>query len=137
MRAMSRRTAVLISFGLFVCLAAAYIASPLRTVFDSRWALQTAMSLMDGRGGDLTEYLPALQRHDFYVIEYPDGRPHTIFPVGVSILAMPAVAIASWINPGFRVALREHVLDKFDKTVACLYGAVAGVAFFWLMVGRC
>lgn len=133
---MPRRTAVLITFGIFAFLIAAYVASPVRTIADSRWVLQTAMSLIDGRGGDLTEYRVALQKHNNIAIEYIGGRPHTMFPAGVSILAMPAVAVASWVDPGFRAALRDDVLDKFDTMLACLFGAVAGTIFFWLILGQ-
>jgi hypothetical protein len=81
------------SFGILAILSSIYAFSPVAASGDSRWSLHTAMSLIRGHAGDLTEYMPALERNDFYAIEYVNGRPHTSFPIGVSILAIPAVAI--------------------------------------------
>jgi hypothetical protein len=94
------------------------------------------MSMVRGHGGDLTEYMPALKRNDFYAIEYPGGRPHTYFPIGVSILAMPAVTIASWVWPAFFAELRDHVPDGFEKIVASMIGAAAAAVFFWLVYSQ-
>ena len=127
---------VALSFGIFAILLAIYALSTMRTSFDSRWSLHTAMSLVRGHGGDLTEYMPALKRHDFYAIEYPGGRPRTYFPIGVSILAMPAVAIASWVRPAFFAELQDNVLDGFEKVVASIIGAMAALIFFWLVYGQ-
>jgi hypothetical protein len=38
----------------------AFSASPVTTSTDLRWSLYTAMSFADGKGGDLTEYLPII-----------------------------------------------------------------------------
>ena len=94
------------SFGIFAILLAIYVLSPINTSGDSRWSLHTAMSLVRGHAGDLTEYTPALQRNGFYAIRYVDGRPRTYFPIGVSILAVPAVTIAWLVRPGFSMNCR-------------------------------
>src|SRR3974377_811327 len=108
------RTCVAVSCWLFAGLLVIYVFSPMRTSYDSRWSLHTALSLVRGNGGDLTEFLPALQRIDFYAVEYPGGRPHTEFPIGVSILAAPAVGLAAWIYPPFEDELRNRVPDRFE-----------------------
>lgn len=96
-----RIAAAVWSVGLLAILSTIYAFSPVAASGDSRWSLHTAMSLIRGHAGDLTEYMPALERNDFYAIEYVDGRPHTSFPIGVSILAIPAVAIGLWFGRPF------------------------------------
>jgi hypothetical protein len=135
-RVISPRSGAAISLGIFVVLLTIYAFSPVRTPFDSRWSLHTAMSMVRGHGGDLTEYMPALKRNDFYAIEYPGGRPHTYFPIGASILAMPAVAVAWWVRPAFFAELQDHVPDGFEKIVASIIGAAAAVVFFWLVYSQ-
>jgi glycosyltransferase involved in cell wall biosynthesis len=131
-----RRVAVWISLGLFALLLTVFAASPVKTPFDSRWSIHTAMSFVQGRGGDLTEYLPLLKKHDFYAINYPDGRPRARYPIGTSLLAVPAVVVGSWFDPSFAEELRSDVPAKFEQVVASMIGAVAGVVFFWVILSQ-
>jgi hypothetical protein len=123
------------SFGIFAILLAIYVLSPINTSGDSRWSLHTA-SLVRGHAGDLTEYTPALQRNGFYAIRYVDGRPRTYFPIGVSILAVPAVTIAWLVRPGFFEELQNNIPDKFEKVVASIIGAMTAVVFFWVVYSQ-
>jgi hypothetical protein len=132
----SGRGRAALSFAIFAVLLAIYAFSTVRTSYDSRWSLHTAMSLLRGHGGDLSEYMPTLKEHEFYQIEYPDGRPRTYFPIGVSILAAPAVAIAWWAHPALFEELQQHVPDGLEKVVASIIGAIAGVVFFWLLFSQ-
>src|SRR5262245_12325250 len=75
------RTRLYHSLGLFVVLVTIFYVSPVRTSFDSRWAVATAMSFARGHWGDLTEYMPILEAEGLYAIEYPKGQPHTLFPI--------------------------------------------------------
>ena len=61
--------------------------------------LHTALSFAKGRGGDLTEYLPIIEKEKFYAIEYPDGRARTRYPIGTSLLAMPVVTGIALLRP--------------------------------------
>lgn len=124
------------SFGIFAMLMAIYAFSPVAASGDSRWSLHTAMSLMRGHGGDLKEYMPALERNDFYAIKYVGDRPYTFFPIGVSILAMPAVAIEEWLRPTFFEELQSEIPNVFEKKVASVIGAMAAVAFFWVIYSQ-
>jgi hypothetical protein len=124
------------SVGLLAILSTIYAFSPVAASGDSRWSLHTAMSLIRGHAGDLTEYMPALERNDFYAIEYVDGRPHTSFPIGVSILAIPAVAIGSLVRPAFFQELQNSVPDRFEEIVASITGATASVVFFWVLYSQ-
>jgi len=94
------------------------------------------MSLIEGRGGDLSDYLPVLKKNNFYCIEYVNGRPHTIFPIGVSVLAAPFVGAIALINPSFKAMLHEEVPNNLEKVLASIFGAAAAAIFFWLVLGQ-
>jgi len=134
--ATQRGAAVCFSLGLFLVLLAIYALSPVRTSYDSRWSIHTSMSFLRGHAGHLTEYVPLLEENKLYAIEYCNGQPRTIFPIGVSLLATPAVALAALVNPGFNEQLKRKVPHTFEKVIAAIYGALAGVLFFWLVFTR-
>ena len=94
------------------------------------------MSLIEGQGGDLTDYLPVLAKNNFYCIEYPGGRPHTVFPIGVSLLSAPIVAALAFVAPSFKEMLRETVPQNLEKVLASIFGAAAAAIFFWLVFGQ-
>jgi hypothetical protein len=121
---------------IFVMLSAIYIASPIRTTFDSRWALHTAMSFIEGRSGALTDYVPLLKNENFYAIEYTAGEPRTFFPIGVSLIAMPVVAVMNVVNPKFRNQLEQRYSFAVEKVIAGVIGAAAASLFFLLIASR-
>jgi hypothetical protein len=123
----------IVSLAMFTLLLSAFAASSVTNSADSRWSIHTAMSFARGHGGDLTEYLPALEKNDFYSIEYPDGKPRTHFPIGISLLAMPFVVVASWFDPSLERTLRTEVPARFEQFIASIFGAIAGCIFFWLI----
>ena len=131
-----RRAAFILTFGIFVSLTAIYIASPIKTPADSRWSIHTAMSLIEGHGGDLSDYMPVLKKNDFYAIEYSGGRPRTMFPIGVSALVAPIVAAIAVIDPSFKEMLRQGVPGNLEKILASIYGATAATIFFWIVLGQ-
>jgi len=86
-----------------------YAVSPNATPFDSRWSVHTAVSILREGNTDLNEYLPLIERNQFYGIECvnsdgyrkfpirssaecPDGKYFAFHPVAVPSLALPAVA---------------------------------------------
>jgi hypothetical protein len=133
---MSRRLAIFGTIAWFCASLAAYASSPIAASIDSRWSLHTAMSFANGNGGDLTDDRPALEKFKFYAIIYPDGRPRTYFPIGASLLALPGVVIASWIEPNLKEWLRQGAVDQLEKLLASIIGAAAVAVFFWLLYGQ-
>ena len=131
-----RRAAFILTFSILVSLTAIYIASPIKTPADSRWSIHTAMSLIEGHGGDLSDYMLVLKNNDFYAIEYPGGRPHTMFPIGVSVLVAPIVAAIAAVDPSFKEMLRHGVPDNLEKVLASICGATAAATFFWIVFGQ-
>ncbi len=118
-------------FGLFLIV---YTASPVITSYDSRWSIHTAMSIAQGKGGALSDYLPIMEKQKFYAIEYPDGRPRTAYPIGTSLLAVPFVVVSSWLRPHFAEDLRRVNPIRTEKLIASIIGAAAAVVFFWVVL---
>lgn len=133
-RSLSRRSAVSWTAGVFALLLAIFAASPVTTMTDSRWTIQTAMSFASGHGGDLSAYLPIIEREDFYSIEYPDGRPRNRYPIGTPLLAMPIVVLVSWLRPTFADDLSTHHASHTERLIAAIVGAAAAAVFFWVIL---
>jgi len=121
---------------LFAVLLTLFYGSPVRTSFDSRWAVHTAMSFARGHWGDLSEYMPILEKEQLYAIEYAKSRPHTLFPIGVSLLSVPAMAVVSMVHPTFNEGLRYAIPVGFEGLLAAIYGSLIGVLFYWVVFGR-
>src|SRR5271168_3964189 len=94
---------------LFALMLAIFATSPVTTPTDSRWSVHTAMSFANGHWGDLTQYLPIIEKHEFKSIEFPDGRPRTRYPMGPSLLAMPIVAVMAWLRPEWAAGLQSYM----------------------------
>ena len=133
---MTRSRGFALSLLLFAGFVAIYVASPVRSSADSRWSIHTALSLVEGKGGDLREYLPLIEKHNFYSIRRFDDRYYTLFPIGVSLLAAPAAAVAAWADPAFKARISQSIPDGFEKNVASVYGGIAALLFFWLIYSR-
>ena len=124
----------ILSLAVFALLLAIYIASPVTTSTDSRWAVHTAMSIAKGHGGDLTEYLPILEEQKFYAIEYRNGRPRTLYPIGPSLLAVPAVIVIAWLDPQWAPSLPYRIPVRTEQFIASIVGAAAGAVFYWVIL---
>lgn len=121
---------------LSVALLAIYVASPVRTSYDSRWSIHTAMSLLRGQWGELGAYRPILAReHGYGIQEWSDG-PRTIYPVGVSILAAPVVAVAAWLDPTLEQGLATRVPDKLERVIASMTAAGSAALFCAMLLRR-
>jgi hypothetical protein len=127
---------IAISCGLFLLAFAGYALSPVKTSFDSRVSLHTAMSIAYGEGGDLTNYTAQMPPGGEYVIQHVNGRAYNRYPIGASLLAIPGVVVASIVSPAFLDRLREGKTDRFEMMVASAVGAAAVVIFFWLILSK-
>lgn len=121
---------------LVLLLWAVYAISPVKTSFDSRWSIHMAMSFLRGDWGDLTAFQPILEHDSYFAVENSDGRITSIFPIGVSVLSIPAVALAQWLNPTFYEQIRYAVPVDFEGLLAAFYAALTGAVFFWAVLRR-
>src|SRR5689334_5595337 len=93
-----------------------HVLSPIRTSFDSRWAIHTAVSLAYRGDTDLDEYDDLLRADHYYAIEQRDGREFTRLPIGPSLLAVPVVVaydlLARWMaKPTAEQLIEQHRAD--------------------------
>jgi hypothetical protein len=132
------KTALLVSFGLFVALFAIYVASPIQTSYDSRWSIATAMSFIRGNGGDLAAYMPPSPDYARanYTLIHTGAHTYTRYPIGAPLLAVPPVALVAWIYPAYAAAVGQTVPERLEKAIASFYGAVAVALFFWVIFLR-
>ena len=63
---------------------------------DSRWSIPTSISILREGNTNLDEYRPYIDTFD-YRVERIDEHVYTVYPVGVSVLALPVVALAEVI----------------------------------------
>ncbi|MTW18974.1 hypothetical protein GJ689_22510 [Rhodoplanes serenus] len=124
---------VVVAALVFAVVFTVYALSPVKTSADSRWSLHTSMSLIRGQGGALTAYGPVIESTGFYAIEHCRGEPRTMFPIGVSVLATPAVLVASLVSPEFETRLANHVPETVEKIIASIFSALAAAVFFVLV----
>jgi len=133
---MTRTRGIVLSLLLLATFVTIYVASPVTTSFDSKWSVHTALSLAEGKGGDLREYLPIVEARKFQTIVKFGERYYTLFPVGTSALSAPVVGVFAWFDPAFKQRIIHSIPDRFEKTFASVYAAVAALLFFWLIYSR-
>lgn len=107
-----------------------YIASPVKFAADSVWAIHTSMSLLRGNGGDLSEYQKLVDERQLYAARIYHGHPYNLFPIGTSLLAMPAVIAAETYYPKLNDDLKWAVPTNMQKYIASAIGAIAAGLFF-------
>ncbi len=128
-----RKTALVVGLALLAALLATYLASPIRESEDSRWSIATAMSFVRGDWGDLSTFMPPSPDYapGSYALWKNGDHTYTVYPIGASLLAVPAVALRVWMNPAFAAYIRQKVPDHFEMAIASFYGAIAVALFFW------
>ena len=138
----------------FLVVLGAYVLSPVITSGDSRWSVPTAMSIIKEGNADLNEYPEALEASKFSGIEEVDARYYTIFPIGVSVIAVPfvfaidvALRTVCSLFPAIEQRLIQQCSVPLDRiTAATIYwrvellvasfiGAIASV-FIYLLARR-
>ena len=103
---------------IFLVVFSVYIFSPKITPYDSRWSIHTSLSILHEGNADLDEYKEAIIDNKYYAIETIDGHYYTVFPIGVSLLALPFVAIAEIIFeplmesfPALEILFKERLAE--------------------------
>lgn len=122
------------SLVIFLLTLIIFAASPVKTSSDSRYSLHTAQSFLNGHWGDLSEYLPLIEKDNHYSIEFRDNKPRSFYPIGTSLIALPAVAMIDAAYPRWESKLQKHApLQKEEKFIASIIAALAAVIFFWVI----
>ncbi len=126
-------------WALFLLVALAHAFSEVKTPWDSRWSLPTALSIVQEGNTDLVEYEPLVEHFDGYGIEWIDGKPYNLFPLGASLWAVPLVAVLDAgmrLTEGrsYRTELEEGRISDIEELAASL--AVAWTAVLIFLCGR-
>lgn len=79
-------------------------------VADSRWSIYTAMSIIREGNTNLDEYEKILERHNNYCIEIVDSHKYSIFPPGVSLIAVPFVFVFDQFEKNFLLIDINNIL---------------------------
>jgi len=116
-----------------------HVVSPVRTSFDSRWAIHTAVSLVYRGDADLDEYEPLVAIEHDYAIERRAGRKYTRAPIGPSLVAAPVVLAydaAAWLSGAqdTEALLWQQRAVRIEVIVASL--VVAATAALLFLVAR-
>ncbi len=129
-----RRASRVVSLLIFLLTLILFVVSTVKTSSDSRYSIHTAQSFLNGHWGDLSEYLPLIEKDQHYSIEFRDNKPRSTYPIGASLTALPIVAAVDAISPGWEAKLKKHApVQKAEKIIASIIGALAAVIFFWVI----
>src|SRR5262249_7690812 len=90
------------------------------TSFDARWSIPMARSLIREGNVDLDEYPALLEENRYYAIGRIGGRLYSEFPIGASILALPAV----WLVDTLELRVGDARLEKLTASVIVALTAV-------------
>ena len=124
-------TGMLLFFGCLV----AFIASPVRDTSDSAFTLHTAISLARGYWGDLSPVDAAAAKYPT-MVQMPDGRAVTVFPVGPSILLTPMAWVADRIAPSATEWFLRTNSFFVQKVLASIIAAATIAVFYRALLFR-
>ena len=123
-----RLTAYTASFLLvFGFVFASHYLSPVRTPGDSRFALQISASFLDGEWGDVSDFEPIVSEINNGHVRPIGDHLLSFFPVGVTLLSAPFVALFRLVYPGFDDLLRQSSLGDVQAFIASIWIALATV----------
>jgi len=109
-----------------------YLISGIGTSGDSRWSIPIALSILREGNTDLDEYDAVHDPAGAYAVESVRGHQYSMFPVGVSVVAVPfvlvidrAIAAVHVLLPGLDEWLRSQSVDPSQPlTVLTFYWRV-------------
>ena len=107
---------------LFVLVVATHCAGVI-TSYDSVWSIPVARSLLREGNIDLDEYPTLLAARRFYAVEFIGGHYYSIYPIGVSLVALPVVAALD----AARLALADGKMER--TTAAIVIGLTAALLY--------
>ena len=108
------------------CAALFYIA-PVRTPWDSWFAIHTSYSLLHGHMGDLSAFVSFFPTHHSIGIT-SGGHPFSTYPIGPSLFALPVTAVADLLIPNLsRLLIQVPTSAELEALTASLWCAVAAV----------
>jgi hypothetical protein len=111
----------LLSF-IFCAVFLIHLSSGVMTSFDSRWTIPTTRSIIREGNTDLDEYREIIEHGD-YRVEEIGGHLYSIFPIGVSVVALPLI----WV---FNDQVIMNSYPDIERMMASLFMAVASIFIY-------
>jgi hypothetical protein len=130
------KNSYLVYSAIFFAISLVYIISRIDTVYDSRWVLQTAESIITEGNTDLNEYGDLIRQENFFRVDSINGRYyHRDYPIGEAVISIPFVLCAKVIYPVlFDASLDEYLKHnmggKLQKVIASLIVAASAVVIY-------
>ena len=126
---------LLVATGIGTVVFVAHLLSPIRTSFDSRWTIPTAVSLAYRGDADLEEYDVLVREDENYGIELRAGRRYSRYPIGPSLLAVPVVlaydlAAGLLSRPSAEELIAQRRAVVLEVVVAALVVALTTAVLF-------
>lgn len=128
-----------VAFGVALVVFAIHFASPVVTSFDSRWTIHTAASIAHRGDTDLDEYEELLREEDYYAIERRGGHKYNRYPLGASLVALPAVLLLDQVAAVLPVPSTEELIAQRRAVlleVAVASAVVAMTAALLFLIAR-
>lgn len=124
----------LLPLGIFCGVWLIHSASPVYNVFDSRWTLQTAMSLRCEHDADLDEYAASIPPGD-YRVRQVDGHFYNVYPVGPALVALPFLCVAdpvlkAALGLDLREVLAVRSIGRLEVIIASFTVALTAMMIF-------
>ncbi len=121
---------LVIALAISICVTLINARLPITTAWDSSWTIHTATSLLKEGNTDLDEYIDystILSRtHGGWTIINSRGHFYTIFPLGVSLVAVPFVYI---FNRFWDLDLTEYY-EQIERLIAsCIIALCAALIY--------
>lgn len=121
-----------LSIALFLILFAILVLGPAKTAIDTKWAIPTAMSLIRGNMGDISEFVDP---NDLSGITTYGERRYNYWPMGAALLAVPIVAAINLFDPNFEDEIKSFK-GPGNKIIGSVFGAITGTVFFWMIYAQ-
>jgi len=143
---------ILFSCFIFFLVFAVHLASSNICSCDSMWSIYTALSILREGNTDLDEYEDILRVRNYYAIEKIQGHYYTMFPAGVSFVALPLVYVGevSLNSSLFQNRLIQHYIESrlpdrspqtdlilehivgIEFAIACFFVALTSVVIYFI-----
>lgn len=97
---------------------------------DTGWMIYTAMSIIHQGNTDIDEYTQADSK--VYSIENVNGHRYNFFPIGTSLLSLPAVYIIDQTSDSFHLDIYKTTPLDEEKYIASFFVTLTCVLLFFI-----
>ncbi len=126
---------------IFAAVLCTHALCPITQSFDSRFAIQTAMSIVAQGNTNLDEYGPLIEASQAKNVVTYGGHRYARYCIGVPLMAVPFVAVWDVVyrvehGVGLQTLLEKGFATGFEKFVASTIVALASVLIFLIAERR-